>query len=254
MKTNPSAVWPKIIPPLTPEQKAISDDFMRYWHEVLPKRFGIVDEFNHRYPVKHAPCEFLSTLEVGAGLGTHLQYEQLTAEQERNYVALELRENMAAEIRRRFPAIQAVVGDCQERLPFADGHFDRVLAIHVLEHLPNLPAALRELHRVCHPERGALSVVIPCEGGFAYGLARKISAQRLFEKRYHQSYDWFIRREHINLPTEIFSALAEYFLPVHSAWFPLLLPSVSFNLCIGLTLRPKPVETQTLASEQIQAA
>src|ERR1043166_4904956 len=235
MKTNPSAVWPKIIPPLTPEQKAISDDFMRYWHEVLPKRFGIVDEFNHRYPVKHAPCEFLSTLEVGAGLGTHLQYEQLTAEQERNYVALELRENMAAEIRRRFPAIQAEVGGCQEQLA-------------------NLPAALRELHRVCHPERGALSVVIPCEGGFAYGLARKISAQRLFEKRYHQSYDWFIRREHINLPTEIFSALAEYFLPVHSAWFPLLLPSVSFNLCIGLTLRPKPVETQTLASEQIQAA
>src|SRR2546423_2965701 len=83
--------WPKVIPPLTPEQKAVSDDFMRYWHEVLPKHFGLVDHFNHTYPVQHAPARFHCTLEIGAGLGTHLQYEQLTPEQEQNYVALELR-------------------------------------------------------------------------------------------------------------------------------------------------------------------
>src|SRR5438093_12700870 len=127
---------------------------MLSWLEVLSKRVGIVDNFNHRYPVKHAPHEFLSTLAVGAGLGTHLQYETLTPEQERNYVALELRENMAEKIRARFPQVQALVGDCQQRLSFADGYFDRVLAIHVLEHLPNLPAAIREAHRLCHPERG----------------------------------------------------------------------------------------------------
>src|SRR5256885_16521860 len=159
-----AGTWPKIIPPLTPEQKVISDDFMRYWHEVLPKRFGVVDHFNHRYPVKGAPHQFVSTLEVGAGLGTHLRYERLTPEQERNYVALELRENMAEKIRERFPKVQASVGDCQERLPFADGHFDRVLAIHVLEHLPNLPAALQEVHRVCHGERGIFSAVMPSAG------------------------------------------------------------------------------------------
>ena len=28
-----STRWPKVIPPLTPEQQAISDDFMRHWHE-----------------------------------------------------------------------------------------------------------------------------------------------------------------------------------------------------------------------------
>src|SRR5438477_6233065 len=98
MATNASS-WPKVVAPLTPEQKAISDDFMRYWHEVLPKRFGIVDDFNHQYAVKRTPQNFLHTLEIGAGLGTHLQYERLTAEQECNYVALELRENMAEKIR-----------------------------------------------------------------------------------------------------------------------------------------------------------
>jgi ubiquinone/menaquinone biosynthesis C-methylase UbiE len=238
-----TAVWPKIIPSLTPEQKAISDDFMHYWHEVLPKQYGLVDDFNHRYPVKHAPRDFQRTLEIGAGLGTHLQYEKLSAGQERNYVALELRENMAVKIRERFPRVQVVVGDCQARLDFPDGHFDRVLAIHVLEHLPNLPAALREMARLCHPEHGVMSVVIPCEGGLAYSLARRISAQRIFEKRYRQSYRWFIEREHINRPREIMEELAAHFDCVHRTWFPLRLPSVELNLCIGLTLRRREAGT-----------
>lgn len=242
-----AGVWPKIVPPLTPEQKAISDDFMRYWHEVLPKRFGVLDAFNHGYPVRSVPRDFENTLEVGAGLGTHLEYEKLTPRQERGYVALELRENMAAKIRERFPNVQAMVGDCQGRLPFPDGHFDRVLAIHVLEHLPNLPAALAEIHRLCHSERGVFSVVIPCEGGLAYQLARTISAQRLFEKRYRQSYDWFIQREHLNRPREIMELLAERFETTHRAWFPLAVPSVMVNLCLGLTLRPRPGERQSRA-------
>lgn len=231
--------WPKSIPPLTAEQQAVSDDFVRHWHEVLPKRYGFVDNFNHRYPVKHAPKDFVRTLEIGAGLGTHLEYERLSPEQEGNYTALELRENMAAGIRENHPNVKTSVGDCQERLPFPDGHFDRVLAIHVLEHLPNLPAAVREAHRVCHPGRGVFSVVIPCEGGFAYRLARRMSAQRVFEKRYQQSYDWFIRREHLNQPAEILAELAAYFETAHRSWFPLGLPSVALNLCIGLTLHPK---------------
>jgi SAM-dependent methyltransferase len=235
-----AAVWPKTVSPLTPEQKAISDDFMRYWHEVLPRRYGLVDRFSHRYPVEHAPQTFLRTLEIGAGLGTHLAHERLSAEQERHYVALELRDNMAAGLRQRFPRVQAVVGDCQEKLTFPDGHFDRIVAVHVLEHLPNLPAAVRELRRLCHPRHGVLSVVIPCEGGLAYSLARRISAQRIFEKRYHQPYRWFIEREHLNRPREVLSELAAAFECVHRAWFPLPIPSISLNLCLGLTLRPKP--------------
>jgi len=233
------ASWPKIIPPLTAEQKTISDDFMKYWHEVLPKKYGLVDDFNHDYAVKHAPPEFRTTLEIGAGLGEHLAYEKLTEEQERNYVALEMRPNMAERIRERFPRIQTCVGDCQAELQFPAGHFDRILAIHVLEHLPNLPAAVREMRRLCHPARGIFSVVIPCEGGLAYTLARRISAQRIFEKRYGQSYAWFIQREHINRPAEILRELSRFFDVVHRSFFPLGVPLVFCNLCIGLTLKPK---------------
>ena len=231
--------WPKRFPPLTAEQQRISDDFMKYWHEVLPRRYGIVDDFNHQYPVRNAPRNFLRTLEIGAGIGEHLEYEKLSEQQEANYVAVDLRENMVAEIRRRFPQIRAIAADCQQRLQFQDGHFDRIIAVHVLEHLPELPAAVREIHRLCDPNTGIFSVVIPCEGSVAYSLARKISAQRLFEKRYQQSYRWFIEREHINRPVEIFEEIAPYFERVHARYFPVPINFEFCNLCIGATFVPR---------------
>ncbi|HYA87801.1 MAG TPA: class I SAM-dependent methyltransferase [Nitrospirota bacterium] len=230
--------WPKNVPPLTPEQQRISDDFMKYWHEVLPRRFGMIEKFNQRYVVKFAPRDFSRTLEIGAGLGEHLQYEHLTEEQRRHYVTLELRENMASMMKERYPDIASYVGDCQKRTDFPDGYFDRILAIHVLEHLPDLPAAVREIHRLLDKKRGVLSAVIPCEGGFAYSIARRISAQRIFERRYKQSYRWLIDREHINRPREIIEELTPHFRIMHQSYFPLPAPIVMLNLCIGMTLRP----------------
>jgi SAM-dependent methyltransferase len=235
--------WPKILPELTTEQKRVSDDFMQHWHEVLPKRYGIVDDFNHRYVVRRAPRQFVRTLEIGAGLGEHLRYENLSPIQRSNYTALELRPNMAARIKERFPEIRTSIGDCQERLEFPDGYFDRILAIHVLEHLPNLPAAVSEMYRLCDKERGFFSVVIPCEGSLAYTLARRISAQRIFEKRYRQSYRWLIEREHLNKPDEIIPELQRWFTIQHRSFFPLPLPFLLCNLCLGMTLKPKAVQT-----------
>ena len=232
--------WPKILPPLTPEQKRISDDFMKIWHEVLPRRFGIIEVFNHNFPVRHSQAGFRATLEIGAGLGEHIHYERLSPEQERNYYALELRENMAAEIRKSFPRVQAIVGDCQARLDFPDGFFDRVIAVHVLEHLPNLPAAIREAHRLVNKATGQFLVVIPTEGSPAYGFARKISAERVYRKHYGGDYAWFYRREHINVPAEILEELAPWFTVEARSYFPLKVPFVWCNLCIGLALKPRP--------------
>ena len=231
--------WPKTFPPLTAEQERIRNDFMQYWHEVLPRKYAVVDRFSHRYPVDHAPAEFHRTLEIGAGLGEHLEYERLTPAQREGYVALELRPNMAAEFARRFPGIAARVGDCQQHLDFEDGCFDRIVAVHVLEHLPNLPAAVREMHRLCHPERGRFQIVIPCEGGLAYEVCRRVSTQRIFERRYKQPYRWFIEREHINQPDEILEVLAPHFTIEHRIFFPLFVPVVAVNLCIGMTLKPR---------------
>ena len=149
---------------------------------------------------------------------------------------------MAAEIRRRFPKIQAVTGDCQARLDFPDGHFDRYIAVHVLEHLPNLPACIREAHRLLDKQRGQMLVVIPCEGSPAYSLARKISAERVYNRHFKGGYTWLISREHINRPHEILAELDPYFTVERKVFFPLpFLPFVFNNLCIGLSLQAAPV-------------
>jgi SAM-dependent methyltransferase len=232
-------IWPKVLPPLTHEQQKINDDFMHYWHEVLPKKYSKIDTFNHTYPIRATRGVFIRTLEIGAGLGEHLEYESLSPAQETEYHALELRDNMTRRIKERFPRVKAVTGDCQKHLNFPDGYFDRILAIHVLEHLPNLPAAIREAHRVCNKDKGWFYVVIPCEGSLAYTLARRISAQRIFEKRYNQSYKWFYQREHINRPQEILAELKSYFIVEGRSFFPIPLPFLFCNLVIGLVLKPR---------------
>lgn len=233
--------WPKTLSTLTPEQQIISHDFMQYWHEELASksRYNLIEKFNHGYAVRHAPKTFLRTLEIGAGLGEHLNYETLTSEQKKNYIALELKENMANKIKENHPEITTHTGDCQQHLAFPNDYFDRILAIHVLEHLPNLPATVKEMHRLCNKKTGIFSIVIPCEGGYAYQIARKLSAQRLFEKRYQQPYQWFIEREHLNKPNEIMEELQPYFNIKHRQFFPFALPIIHINLCIGLTLQPK---------------
>lgn len=50
-------------------------------------------------------------------------------------------------VRERFLPVQGRL----ERLPFADGSFDAVIAADVLEHIPDLPAAVAELARVLAP-------------------------------------------------------------------------------------------------------
>lgn len=226
--------WPKKLPSLSAEQQKIKDDFMAYWHEVLPKKYGIFEKFNQGYVVKQSQGGG-RTLDLGAGLGEHINYENLNRQ---DYYALELRSDMAAVIAKRFPIIKVIVGDCQVRSAFEDNFFDRVLAIHLLEHLPNLPAAIAEVYRVLKPN-GKFYVVIPCEGGLVYWLARRISAQRLFEKRYRTSYDFFIQTEHINRPREIIEELKVYFKIKRTDYFPFILPSTMINLAIGLALEPK---------------
>jgi SAM-dependent methyltransferase len=230
---------------MTAEQKRISDEFMKLWHQELPHKFGIVDRFNHGFPVRHSRPGFRTSVEIGAGLGEHLHYEKLTPEQEGNYYAVELRENMAAEIRRRFPKAKAITGDCQARLDFPDGFFDRYIAVHVLEHLPDLPSCVREAYRLLNKERGQMLVVIPCEGSPAYSLARKISAERVYNRHFKGGYTWLISREHINRPHEILAELDPYFVIERKRLFPLpFLPFIFNNLCIGLVLKPRPSPLQ----------
>src|ERR1700693_2564702 len=230
--------WPKAGEPLTAEQSHIIDDWMQHFHEVNRARFSGVVDFNHRYVMKHSPAAFVSTLDVGAGLGEHLDYENLTPRQLAAYVALEFRPKMADAIRKKWPDVQVYDVDCQERMPFAEGQFDRIIAIHVLEHLPNLPAFLREARRLLEKKTGKLLVVIPCEGGLAYSFGRRFTSKKMFEKRYGLPYEPFIAGEHVNRADEILTEIKRLYSIQHRFYYPLAVRSLHLNLCIGLTLRP----------------
>jgi SAM-dependent methyltransferase len=228
-----TANWPKPMPHLSDEQVRIREDFMKYFHEIYSDSYGAVARFNHTYPLPTA-LPGIRTLEIGAGLGEHLDFED--ASQQREYVALELRDEMAAVIAEHHSEVSTLVGDVEQGLDVPDASFDRVVAIHVLEHLRNLPPALDEVRRVLKPG-GIFEIVIPCEGGLGYGLGRRVTSQRVFEKRYGTSYDWYIKTEHFNTPGEIVPELDAHFTRERRTWWPLKVPSVHLNLCLGLTYR-----------------
>lgn len=206
----------------------MADWINQFLTEVKPSRFAWLTGFDHTYTARSSSTA-QRTLEIGAGTGTHLPYEP-----EGEYVALEASEELADQIPRR-DGLTVVVADCEQRLPWDDDSFDRVLAIHLLEHLYNLPAVLDEVARVLRPD-GVFSVVIPCEGGMLYSLGRHVTTKRIFEKRYQMPYEWMISHDHCNSAREVLDELERRFRVRNRSYFPLRVPTVDLNLMVGLEL------------------
>jgi SAM-dependent methyltransferase len=234
-KKRPIA-WPKRPPPLTTEQQAAREAFMLAWHNLLPAKYGIVERFNHGALSRLPPGrERWRTLEIGAGIGGHLPFEDLSRQ---DYHCLELREEFC-EVLGRQPGIAGVhAADIERRTPFEDRSFDRIVAIHVLEHLRDLPRAIDEIARILADD-GIFDVVLPCEGGLAYYLARRISAKPFFERRFGMSYDPIIANEHVNTLDEVLQTLEPRFAAETVTRFPLGVPLDTLNLAIALRMRKR---------------
>lgn len=72
--------------------------------------------------------------------------------------------------------IRAVAGDV-ERLPFADGSFDKAVCLSAIHHVPDMAAAVREIHRVLAPD----GVAVFSEPGVGHaGKPWSVSASRDF--------------------------------------------------------------------------
>ena len=230
--------WPKKFPNFSEEQKKINDDWQKYFHEINHNKFSGITHWGHNYVVRNSPSNYINTLEVGPGLGEHLKYEKLSEEQTKGYIGIELRKNMANEFKKNYPEIEIIIGNCEEIVPYKDGSFDRIIAMHLLEHLSDLPAFLKQATRLLTPT-GVLLVIIPCEGGLGYSLGRVLTSKRIFEKRYKMPYDDFIKYEHLNNAREIVKEVKKYFVIKNKNFFPLKIPFIDANLILGLTLVKK---------------
>jgi SAM-dependent methyltransferase len=227
--------WPKQPPPLTPEQQRAREGFVKLWHQRLPRKYSAIESFNHGSVARMPIAPGTRTLEIGAGLGAHSKFEDLSKQ---DYHVLEYREAFCVELRKVFPADHVHCADIQQRQPWPDGFFDRIVAIHVLEHLPNLPIALDEIRRLLSPN-GSFDIVLPCEGGFAYSIARRVSAERLFRRHFHMDYTPIVRNEHVSTLDEIEFELRERFTTTSGAYFPLKVPILTINLVVAYRCTPR---------------
>jgi len=82
-------------------------------------------------------------------------------------VGMDLSTGMLASVRQRWPdgvAPPALVNADAEHLPVRDNAADAALAMHMLYHVPDIPAAIAEMRRVLHPG-GTLVVAANAPGG-----------------------------------------------------------------------------------------
>jgi SAM-dependent methyltransferase len=232
---GPGTKWPKVVPDLTPEQQAALDAWYVVWLERYNKN-AILDRFNYGFPAGLPVPKDCRTLQIGPGTGVHLVYEDLRSQ---DYHVLELREEFCTRLAERLPADRVHCGNIEQRQPFADGSFDRIVAIHVLEHLRNLPAALDEISRLLDAN-GVFDVVLPCEGGFTYTFLRSLTTKRLFEKQFKMPYEPIIRSEHVSQLWEVNDELFKRFTREKTRHFPLPVPIDTINVFVGYRLKKRP--------------
>lgn len=213
------------------------DDYLKTWASVYEAKNydqGLAGFFLTK---SHEWCErefsakqhFPRVLEVGAGTGIHLQHVRHSFDE---YVMSDLNAPFLQAAQARTSAERGIVSAVTQdatALDLEDASFDRLIATHVLEHLPQPHLVLREWMRVIKPG-GILSLVLPCDPGFAWRLGRAVGARGKFEKA-GMPYDYWMAREHINAINNLVAFLDFYFPDgKREYWRPSFVPSMDLNL------------------------
>jgi ubiquinone/menaquinone biosynthesis C-methylase UbiE len=196
--------------------RSLSSLFMRRGHVLLERRFG---------PDAH----FGKVVEVGAGAGEHLGFVQHSFDE---YLLTDWNDIRLERARAALPdELRAKVKVAREdatRLSMASGSVDRLVACHILEHLPQPHEVLREWHRVLR-RGGVLSILLPCDPGLLWRLGRMLGP-RANAQRAGIEYDYWMAREHVNPIGNLVVFIRYYFGDVDELWYPARIPSTDLNL------------------------
>lgn len=192
----------------------LSSRVLAHSHVVLEKAFG---------PGKH----FAKVLEIGAGSGQHCLairhgFDEYWVTDGNERMLDQARARLGGDARYRFRV------DDARKPAFADASFDRVIATHVLEHIVNPHEVLRAWTRLIKPG-GTLSLVLPCDPGFAWRLGRSFGVRGRAQEA-GLEYDYWMAREHVNPIFNLVTFIDYYFANVKAVWWPLRLPFADINL------------------------
>lgn len=121
---------------------------------------------------------FRHVLEIGAGAGEHFQFIRHSFDK---YILTDLDPKVLDVARKKLAEIHdGKIGyeiQTANGLTYSDNTFDRLVAIHVLEHIYYPHLVLKEWHRVLK-HGGILSILIPTDPGLAWRLGRHFGPRR----------------------------------------------------------------------------
>lgn len=173
-------------------------------------------------------------LEIGTGSGVHFSFVK------HEFDSYEMSDNspfFLSMLQSKFGTKSEVrIIDVDARHPdLPDNSYDRIIACHVLEHLPEPQDALRKWWSLVR-DGGVISLILPCDPGLAWRLGRNFGPRAAVTKR-GLPYDYIMAREHINSITNLRALIKFYFSDISEYWRPFYFPSVDANLIYGVNVR-----------------
>lgn len=193
----------------------------------------LIFDLGHRYILDHSKNNPGVFLDLGSGSGYHLNFEEISAK--KKYICLDIDKKLLEKITNKL--VVKITAGCQ-KIPLAENSVDVVIASHVLEHLENLNLCLKEIKRVLR-NSGQLLVVLPCDPGWLWNLASRLTPSRQRLKKKGFDYDVIMKNEHINSFQFCIEQLEKFFVVKDKKFFPFLIPEPNFNFLCGLELRLK---------------
>ena len=188
--------------------------FLRQSHRLAEYKFS---EMNH----------FAKVLEVGAGTGQHFNYirhdfdEYYMTDLSQKVIQIahkSNRHNLDGRIR-------LITSDCAN-LSFSDNVFDRLVAVHVLEHIHFPHKTLKEWRRVVK-KGGTITILLPTDPGIAWRIGRIYARRKAL--RLGIAYDYVMAREHVNPVNNLIALIRYYFKNLEERWHPFSIPSIDLN-------------------------
>jgi SAM-dependent methyltransferase len=228
--------WPKKVPALPPALEDKRDRWHQFWLEHYPARYSFVSDFTETFLRSVGPSRTPERiLEVGPGPTSAIRKLMTKTDA---YRCCECDPHFCEILRQELGDEPVICADIQRRVPMEGRAFDRIVAAHILEHLPDLPAALDEVSRLMKPD-AVFDVVIPCEGSPLYALGRSFTSARTFRRHFGSGFREIMRAEHVNTAGEIVDELKRRFRVEHKEYFPFSsqLVGTSINLLAGFRLR-----------------
>lgn len=198
-------------------ENTIGGFFLHKSHELLENSIPLLDGIE-------------TILEVGAGTGHHFPFVQKSFSK---YIMTDGSAEMLSIATEKYPKeissrLLQIEQQDTTRLSYTDNSFDRLIAAHVLEHIPNPVNVLKEWDRVVRPG-GVISIVLPCDPGLLWRLGRHFGPRRNAQK-IGLNYDYLMAAEHINSIFNLVIFIRHHFEAITENWYPAKVPFPDLNL------------------------